>query len=131
MQAVRHGLKTQTLTTSALRAAEATTAHSSFKDPAVEEAQRQLELGTASLETGDVASAKAAYERSIEVKETASARFNLGVCLYHEQNVEGAIEAWKRTLELSPEAADAHTNLASAYVMSSPTRPDLAVDHLK
>ncbi|UZJ51801.1 hypothetical protein CBS101457_001121 [Exobasidium rhododendri] len=108
-----------------------TTTNSSWKDPALEESQRQLELGTVALEAGNIGQAKGAYQRSIEIHETPSAHFNLGVCHYHEKNTDSAIEAWTNTIRLDPESADAHTNLASAYVMSTPSRPDLAVEHLK
>lgn len=81
--------------------------------------------------TTDLNAFQHAYSRAIEISESASAHFNLGVCLYHEREIDKAIEAWTNTLRLSPDSADAHTNLASAYVMSSPSRPDLAVDHLK
>ena len=40
------------------RWATSTTPHSSYTDPAVEESQRQLELGTVALEAGNIADAK-------------------------------------------------------------------------
>lgn len=114
-----------------VRYASSTTPTSSIKNPAEDESQRQLEIGTVALEAGNVPEAKLAYERAVSIFETSSAYFNLGVCHYHEKNIDKAIEAWKKTLQLSPDASDAHTNLASAYVMSVPSRPDLAIDHLK
>ncbi|SPO43196.1 uncharacterized protein PSANT_00880 [Moesziomyces antarcticus] len=111
--------------------ATSTTPASSALDPADEESQRFLEEGTTHLEAGDLEKAKLAYERSLEIKRNSSALFNLGVCYYHDRNLDGAIAAWKESLELAPESADAHTNLASAYVLSKPSRPDLAVSHLK
>lgn len=113
------------------RMATSTTPHSSFKDPALEESQRHLEIGGVALEAGNIADAKLAYERAIEISESPSAYFNLGVCHYASKEIDKAIEAWTHTIQLSPESADAHTNLASAYVMSSPSRPDLAIEHLK
>jgi hypothetical protein len=44
------------------RLATATTANSSWKDPAPDESQRHLELGTAALEAGNVANAKVRNE---------------------------------------------------------------------
>ncbi|PWZ03029.1 TPR-like protein [Testicularia cyperi] len=111
--------------------ATSTTPASSAVDPADEESQRFLEEGTMHLESGDLEQAKKSYQRSLEIKESASALFNLGVCYYHDRNLDGAIESWKGSLRLSPDSADAHTNLASAYVLSKPSRPDLAVSHLK
>lgn len=111
--------------------ATSTTPTSSSLDPADEESQRFLEEGTTHLEAGDLARAKESYQRSLSIKRNSSALFNLGVCLYHDRDLAAAIEAWNESLELAPESADAHTNLASAYVLSKPSRPDLAVSHLK
>lgn len=111
--------------------ATSTTDTSLIHDPAEEEAQKHVSEGTTHLENADIKAARASYERSIEVKENSTAWFNLGVCKYHEKDLPGAIEAWEHSLKLAPESADAHTNLASAYAMSSPSRPDLAVKHLK
>ncbi|KAN0063462.1 hypothetical protein ACQY0O_003909 [Thecaphora frezii] len=111
--------------------ATSTTAASSSTDPAEEEAQRFLEQGTSYLEAGDLEEAKKAYRRSLEVKPSSSAWFNLGVCFYHDHELDSAISAWTDSLRLAPDSADAHTNLASAYVLSKPSRPDLAVSHLK
>ncbi|SJX60063.1 uncharacterized protein SRS1_11378 [Sporisorium reilianum f. sp. reilianum] len=119
------------LTPTARTYATSTTPTSSSLDPADEESQRFLEEGTTHLEAGDLAAAKQSYQRSLEIKRNASALFNLGVCLYHDRNLGAAIEAWNKSLELAPDSADAHTNLASAYVLSKPSRPDLAVSHLK
>ncbi|KAK0522073.1 hypothetical protein OC842_006575 [Tilletia horrida] len=104
---------------------------SSINDPAEEEAQRHMEEGTALIESGDLESAKKAYERSLAIKESSSALFNLGVCQYHAKDLTAAIESWNRVIELSPSSSDAHMNIASAFVMSVPPRPDLAIDHLK
>ena len=71
------------------------------------------------------------YRKSLEVRENASAYYNIGVCQYQDQDLEGAITSWKEVLRLAPESPDAITNLASAYIMSKPSRPDLAIEHLK
>lgn len=67
------------------RYATSTTPTSSPSDPAEEESQRFLEEGTGFLETGELEKAKAAYKRSLEIKENSSALFNLGVCHYHDR----------------------------------------------
>ncbi|SNX81349.1 uncharacterized protein MEPE_00054 [Melanopsichium pennsylvanicum] len=111
--------------------ATSTTPNSTSLDPAEEESQRFLEEGTTHLEAGDLSAAKESYRRSLSIKRSSSALFNLGVCLYHDRDLPAAIEAWNESLDLAPDSADAHTNLASAYVLSKPSRPDLAVSHLK
>ncbi len=112
-------------------------AASSLHDPATVEAQRLVEQGTQHLESQDIAQARKAYEASLAVQPSANAHFNLGVCKYHDRDLPGAIDEWKECIRLSElsgdgeGAHDAHTNIASAYAMSSPSRPDLAVQHLK
>jgi hypothetical protein len=59
------------------------TPQSSASDPAEAEALKCLEQGTAKLEEGDVQTAKGLYQRSTEIKRTASSLFNLGVTHYH------------------------------------------------
>ncbi|RXW20682.1 hypothetical protein EST38_g5189 [Candolleomyces aberdarensis] len=95
------------------------------------EALRCLEQGTAKLEEGDVHAAKSLYQRSVEIKRNASSLFNLGVTHYHLKEFDEAIAAWKESITLQPSSPDAHTNLASAYIISPVPRPDLALHHLE
>ncbi|KAG6868413.1 hypothetical protein C0993_003357 [Termitomyces sp. T159_Od127] len=110
--------------------ATSVTPHSTASDPAEAEALHCLELGTAKLEEGDVQGAKLLYQRSAEIDRNASSLFNLGVTHYHLKEYDEAIEAWKESIALQPSSADAHTNLASAYIISPVSRPDLALHHL-
>ncbi|KAK7687973.1 hypothetical protein QCA50_009192 [Cerrena zonata] len=113
------------------RWATSTTPHSTASDPAEVEALECLEQGTLKLEEGDVQAAKALYQRSVDVKKTASSLFNLGVTHYHLKEFDNAINAWKESIALQPSSPDAHTNLASAYIVSPVSRPDLALHHLQ
>ncbi|KAG2011397.1 hypothetical protein CC2G_011521 [Coprinopsis cinerea AmutBmut pab1-1] len=115
----------------AIRYATSVTPHSSAIDPAEVEALRCLEQGTAKLEEGDVQAARDLYKRSVEIKRNASSLFNLGVTYYHLKEYEQAIAAWKESIALQPSSPDAHTNLASAYIISPVSRPDLALHHLE
>ncbi|KAE9393449.1 TPR-like protein [Gymnopus androsaceus JB14] len=110
--------------------ASSTTPHSSAADPAESEAVYCLEQGTRLLEEGDVEGAKTLYKRSAEINRNASSLFNLGVTHYHLKEFDEAIAAWKESIELQPASPDAHTNLASAYIVSPLPRPDLALHHL-
>lgn len=112
------------------RFATSTTPHSTTSDPAETEALQCLEQGTQKLEEGDVQAAKALYRRSVDIKRSASSLFNLGVTHYHLKEFDEAIEAWKESITLQPSSPDAHTNLASAYIISPVSRPDLALHHL-
>ncbi|EGN92196.1 hypothetical protein SERLA73DRAFT_117649 [Serpula lacrymans var. lacrymans S7.3] len=113
------------------RWATSTTPQSSTSDPADAEAMQCLEQGTQKLEEGDVQAAKALYKRSVDIKRNASSLFNLGVTHYHLKEFDEAITAWKESIALQPASADAHTNLASAYIISPVSRPDLALHHLQ
>ncbi|KAI9464169.1 TPR-like protein [Boletus coccyginus] len=112
------------------RWATSTTPHSTASDPAEVEAMQCLEEGTQKLEEGDVQGAKELYKRSVEIKRNASSLFNLGVTHYHLKEFDDAISAWNESIVLQPTSADAHTNLASAYIISPVSRPDLALHHL-
>ncbi|KAJ7035662.1 hypothetical protein C8F04DRAFT_1258864 [Mycena alexandri] len=113
------------------RWATSTTPHSTAADPAEVEALKCLDLGTSKLEEGDVVAAKNLYKRSVEIRRTASSLFNLGVTHYHLKEFDEAISSWQASIVLQPSSPDAHTNLASAYIMSPVARPDLALKHLK
>lgn len=114
----------------AKRWATSTTPHSTASDPADIEAMRCLEQGTQKLEENDLQGAKELYRRSVEIKRNASSLFNLGVTHYHLKEFDEAIAAWKESIELQPDSPDVHTNLASAYIISPVSRPDLALHHL-
>ncbi|KAF9526139.1 hypothetical protein CPB83DRAFT_770842 [Crepidotus variabilis] len=110
--------------------ATSVTPQSSASDPAETEALKCLEQGTTKLEEGDLQGAKSLYQRSNEIKRSASSLFNLGVTHYHLKEYDDAISSWKESISLQPSSPDAHTNLASAYIISPVSRPDLALHHL-
>ncbi|KAH7335335.1 TPR-like protein [Rhizoctonia solani] len=113
------------------RWASSVTPTSSTHDPAEMEALEALEAGTQKLEEGDVEGARTLYQRSVDLKPNASNLFNLGVTKYHAKDFDGAIDNWKQSIELQPDSPDAHTNLASAYIMNPVPKPQLAVRHLR
>ncbi|KAG8754256.1 hypothetical protein FRC14_005237 [Serendipita sp. 396] len=124
--------QTRTLTASHPRPASSLDSPSlATVDPAQAEATSLLETGTKLLEDGDIEGALAKYQRSVQIHRTASGLFNLGVTHYHLKQFDKAIECWTNAIELDPTSADAHTNLASAYIMSPPCRPQLALQHLQ
>ncbi|KAH9479654.1 hypothetical protein JR316_0008249 [Psilocybe cubensis] len=104
------------------RWASSVTPQSSASDPAEAEALRCLEQGTAKLEDGDVQGAKELYLRSCEIHRNASSLFNLGVTHFHLKEYDDAIAAWKESISMQPSSADAHTNLASAYLLTTGKR---------
>ncbi|WWC70952.1 uncharacterized protein I206_104904 [Kwoniella pini CBS 10737] len=98
-------------------------------DPSLTKALDLLESGTRALEDGDLSQAAKLYRESVEVKETSEGWHNLANCEYHLKNKIKAVEAWGKSINIQP-SADAHTNLASAYVLDNPPKPALAIKHL-
>ncbi|KAJ9112170.1 hypothetical protein QFC20_002351 [Naganishia adeliensis] len=92
-------------------------------DPAERQAMDALEEGTKHLEDGNIEAARDQYRRSVEIQKSAAALFNL-------DNVDAAIGAWQQTIDIAP-SADAHTNIASAYILAKPPQASLAISHLK
>jgi tetratricopeptide (TPR) repeat protein len=78
-------------------------------DNGLAHAQQLLEDGTRALEEGDLQRAKALYEQSVAASATSGGYFNLGVCEYQLTNLEGAIAAWKRSIQVEP-SDDAYTS---------------------
>ncbi|KAH7105868.1 TPR-like protein [Auriculariales sp. MPI-PUGE-AT-0066] len=130
MSSLRAASRPSQLATLARRRASSTTPYMTTADPAETEAHQALEKGTQALEDGDIESAKKHYGRAIEIQPTAGALFNFGVAAYHLRQLDEAIDAWTKSIELQP-SADAHTNLASAYIISPTPQPELAIMHLK
>ncbi|KAJ3489638.1 hypothetical protein NLI96_g1986 [Meripilus lineatus] len=95
------------------RWATSTTPHSTASDPSEVEALNCLEQGTQKLEEGDVEAAKALYQRSVDIKRTASSLFNLGVTHYH-------LTAWKESIALQPSSPDAHTSSSPLHPLGFP-----------
>ncbi|KAI5475396.1 hypothetical protein MNV49_001464 [Pseudohyphozyma bogoriensis] len=154
-QAIRPSLTsiTRAAALPTLRFASSTTPTSSSFDPQEMEAQRALDEGSIALEMGDFEEAKAAYKRSLEIKDSAIGNYNLGVVQYQLQDLPSAINSFLHSLTLSTEQvpemlpdpnvprppltpaqvilADTHTNLGAAYILSQPPRPEKALEHLQ
>ncbi|GAA6016770.1 hypothetical protein JCM11491_001801 [Sporobolomyces phaffii] len=141
------------LTVSSKTMATPTTPTSTSFDPQTVSAQEALDEGTKHLELGDFEQAATHYRKSIDIKETAIAYYNLGVAQYQLQQLAPSIASFEKSLavtdpsvkptlpdpaaplpELSPAQvilADTHTNLGAAYILSKPPRPEKALEHLQ
>lgn len=86
--------------------------------------------GLECLQESDLEGARQAFERSIAMKESPAALYNLALVLYQLGDVPKAIDAFERSLVLEP-SADAHTNVASAYILSTPPNAVKAIEHLQ
>ncbi|GAA5907372.1 tetratricopeptide repeat protein [Sporobolomyces salmoneus] len=140
-------------TSSAQIMATPTSPTSTSFDPQTVSAQEALDEGTRYLEQGDFEKAATHYKKSIEIKETAIAHYNLGVVQYQLQQLPPSIASFEKSLSLTdpsvkptlpdpaaplPELtpaqiilADTHTNLGAAYILSKPPRPEKALEHLQ
>lgn len=65
--------------------------------------------------------------------KSAPARNLIGLALYKSQDVEGAIDQYRRALELDPKFAEAHFNLGNAYLAlaAAETEPTEAQKHVQ
>ncbi|CDR36241.1 hypothetical protein NBRC10512_007786 [Rhodotorula toruloides] len=136
-----------------MRQASSTTPHSSTVDPQESAAQQALDEGTEALSRGDLETAKKAYERSVGIKQTSVGYYNLGVVQYQLRDLASAITSFEASIEHTPSSvkptfpdpdaptpeltpaqailADTHTNLGAAYILTSPPRPEKALEHLQ
>ncbi|SGZ31898.1 BQ5605_C042g12034 [Microbotryum silenes-dioicae] len=136
------------------RHASSSTDASSLQDPQEIQAQAALDQGTLALQHGHLDEAARHYQHSLSIKESSIAHYNLGVVQYQLSSLPDAIKSFERSLSLSPSvpnptqdvnpstplqpltpaqliAADTHTNLGAAYILSKPPQPQLALQHLQ
>jgi tetratricopeptide (TPR) repeat protein len=74
-------------------------------------------LGNLLYRRGELADAAAHYEAALELDgEQPEARYNLGNLRHENGDLEGALADWFRVVADCPEFADAHFNLAMAFV---------------
>jgi len=99
-------------------------------DPTDKEAEMELVKGIECMANNDVEGAGKAFTRSIQIKETPAALYNLALAHYQIGLLPACISAFERSIELMP-SADAHTNVASAYILSTPPNAAKAIEHLQ
>ncbi|KAL7411408.1 hypothetical protein BDY24DRAFT_138432 [Mrakia frigida] len=90
-----------------------------------------VEQGTQAVEEGNYKEAKRCYEEALKIERNGTVLFNKGVVEYCLKDHESAISSWLESIAFEPENADAHTNLASAYILSTPPKGDFAEKHLR
>ncbi|KAI9012697.1 hypothetical protein CLU79DRAFT_848469 [Phycomyces nitens] len=104
----------------------------------VSDAEEQIKLGTENMNNGSIDMAMNNYHKSVQIAPSGAGYFNIGVCYFQMgicrlEQVYGmyerisdeilagkhkdAIKSFERSLEFTPHSADAHTNIASAYIM--------------
>ncbi|ORX51319.1 TPR-like protein [Hesseltinella vesiculosa] len=93
------------------------------------DAEDQIKMGSQKMQEGSIDMAMNHYHRSVQLAPTAAGYFNIGVCYFQMGKHNDAIEAFEKSLSLDPNSADAHTNIASAYLMMKQVQP--AITHLE
>ena len=96
-------------------------------DPKFIKARNNLAL--ALLETGDLDKAAFHFRTSLETEPKAEIHSDLGFILHRQGDRPGAVEHYKKALDLDPNCASAHVNLAVAMVAED--EYGQAVDHYK
>ncbi|KAI9353404.1 hypothetical protein DFJ73DRAFT_776085 [Zopfochytrium polystomum] len=61
---------------------------------------------------------------------SADGFYNVGYCLYLSEQLEDAVQAWERAIELDPNHVSAHVNLANVLALHL-KKPERAVDHYR
>jgi tetratricopeptide (TPR) repeat protein len=99
-------------------------------DAPATEFYRIVDGASALMTRKQFAAAAAEWSKALKLQpDTASAHYNLGLCLFQTGRTAEAIEHYGRALELSPEYPEAHNNLGGA--LSSVGRLDEALPHFQ
>jgi tetratricopeptide (TPR) repeat protein len=89
-------------------------------------ADTELERGMAYLKNNRPEDAKTHLEKSLELKPSADAHYYLGLAKEKLNDKPGAIESYKKALEIDGKLAEAAANLGAIY-LDDPPRPDEAI----
>ncbi|CAO3640298.1 unnamed protein product [Mucor hiemalis] len=91
----------------------------------IADAEEQIKAGSDYLNKGN----STCYHKSVQIAPSGAGYFNIGVCYFQMGKHKDAIKSFERSLEYTPNSADAHTNIASGYLMLKDT--ENAVKHLE
>ncbi|KAI7866596.1 hypothetical protein BDF14DRAFT_1810473 [Spinellus fusiger] len=83
----------------------------------VSDAEEHIKAGTEHLSKGAIDMAMNSYQNSVRSAPSGAGYFNIGVCYFQMGKHKDSIVAFKKSLEYVPHSSDAHTNMASAYIM--------------
>jgi len=92
-----------------------------------EKGNEYIQAGMEAAVAGDSEKAAAEFTKAIaefeavvaEDPQDVSALTNLGVAYYNVGNLDAAIKQYQNALEIAPQDADIHSNLAAAYVQKA------------
>jgi tetratricopeptide (TPR) repeat protein len=89
-------------------------------------ADTELERGMAYLKNDRPEDAKTHLEKSLDLKPSADAHYYLGLAKEKLNDKPGAIESYRKALEIDGKLAEAAANLGAIY-LDDPQRPDEAI----
>ncbi|KAI8371862.1 hypothetical protein BD560DRAFT_105812 [Blakeslea trispora] len=95
----------------------------------ISDAEEQIKIGSDYMNKGSIDMAMHSYHKSVQIAPSGAGYFNIGVCYFQMGKYKDAIKAFERSLEYTPNSADAHTNIASGYLMLKDTTR--AIQHLE
>lgn len=95
----------------------------------IADAEEQIKIGSDYLNKGNLNMAMNSYHKSVQIAPSGAGYFNIGVCYFQMGKHKDAIKSFERSLEYTPNSADAHTNIASGYLMLKDT--ENAIKHLE
>ncbi|KAG2192084.1 hypothetical protein INT46_003224 [Mucor plumbeus] len=95
----------------------------------ISDAEEQIKIGADYLNKGSLDMAMNSFHKSVRVAPSGAGYFNIGVCYFQMGKHKDAIKSFERSLEYTPNSADAHTNIASGYLMLKDTTN--AIKHLE
>ncbi|CEI86581.1 hypothetical protein RMCBS344292_01017 [Rhizopus microsporus] len=95
----------------------------------IADAEEQIRIGSDYLSKGSIDMAMNSYHKSVQIAPSGAGYFNIGVCYFQMGKYKDAIQSFERSLEYTPNSADAHTNIASAFLMLKDTKQ--AIRHLE
>ncbi|KAF8941573.1 hypothetical protein EDD21DRAFT_332018 [Dissophora ornata] len=85
-------------------------------DDPLDKAQQYMDEGVSFQSNNMLPLAMSSFQKSINVRPTAAAYYNMGVCYFQLGDFQSSINSFQESLKLSPHHADVHTNIASAHI---------------
>lgn len=101
--------------------AEAITHYRKALDLRPNDADAENNLGSALVREGLLDAAIPHFEKALELRadradrHTAEIHYNLGNALLHQREIDRGVAHYRKAIEISPDYAEAHTNLGIAY----------------
>ena len=70
-----------------------------------------------------------AFKKAVEIREEGEIYYNIGVCYYEENNLDSAINYYKKAIELCPNLTEAYLKIAKCYCEKS--QYEIAIQYAK